>query len=80
MICVHGKCTIELDDGFDKQTVDLDSPSEGLLVTNCVWREMYNFENDAVLLVLASDHYKEDDYIRSYDSFIEYINNIGGQL
>ena len=56
--------------------VALDDPSEGLFVGDAVWREMYDFSHDAVLLVLASDYYDEQDYIRNYSDFIDYIGDV----
>lgn len=53
----------------------LDNPSEGLYVGPGTWREMYDFSERAVLLVLASEYYNEDDYIRDYGEFIQYINS-----
>lgn len=73
LICVKGKCTILLDDGKEKRDVILDNPNEGLYVRTNVWHEMYDFSKDAVLLVLASDYYDENDYIRSYEDFLSYI-------
>lgn len=70
LICIHGRCKILLDDGFDKENIILDKPYEGLYVENNMWREMYDFSDDAVLMVLASDLYDESDYIRSYDEFL----------
>lgn len=72
LICVHGSCTIHLDDGCECKEVILDSPEEGLYIANNVWREMYDFSEDAVLMVLASQLYDEDDYIRNYQEFIDY--------
>lgn len=76
LICIHGSCTICLDDGKEKANILLDKPNEGLYVTNCIWREMYNFSSDAVLMVLASEQYNESDYIRDYNAFLEYIAQI----
>lgn len=73
LICVSGSCKIMLDDGTDKEIVVLDKPFEGIFIENFIWREMYDFSKDAVLLVLASDIYREEDYIRDYDTFLEYI-------
>ena len=64
LICVHGQCKIHLDDGHSTAEVLLNKPYEGLYVTNNMWREMYDFSSDAVLLVLASELYDESDYIR----------------
>ena len=73
LICVHGSCKILLDNGTEKQIVTLDTPFEGLYVSNDMWREMYDFSPDAVLMVLASELYDEADYIRDYDDFLRYI-------
>lgn len=70
LVCVHGSCRIKLDNGYETETVLLDSPMEGLYISNDVWREMYDFSEDAVLLVLASEYYDEKDYIRDYDEFL----------
>lgn len=77
LICVHGSCKILLDDGMDRETVFLNDPSEGLYISNAVWREMYDFSEGAVLLVLASEHYDESDYIRNYDAFLQYVKQEG---
>lgn len=73
LICIHGSCKILLDDASEKHIVELSDPSEGLLIDHAVWREMYDFSPGAVLLVLASEHYSEDDYIRNYDQFLSYM-------
>ena len=73
LICIHGTCKILLDNGKEKKVVSLEKPYEGLYVSNNMWREMYDFSPDAVLMVLASDYYKEDDYIRNYDDFLKMI-------
>jgi len=73
-ICVKGSCTFVLDNGKNKEEIILDSPDHGLLIEGLIWREMYNFSPDCVLLVLASEHYDEDDYIRDYDRFLELAN------
>ncbi len=73
LICIHGSCKILLDNGTERETVFLDQPYEGLYIANDMWREMYDFSNDAVLMVLASDYYNEEDYIRNYDEFLSFI-------
>lgn len=73
MICIHGSCKILLDDGKEQEIVELNSQDKGMLIQNTVWREMYDFSPDAVLLVLASDYYDESDYIRSYDEFLNFL-------
>ncbi|OUN94012.1 sugar 3,4-ketoisomerase [Blautia sp. An46] len=76
LICVHGSCKILLDDGNDKETLVLDKPYEGLYIANDIWREMFDFSEDAVLLVLASQYYDENDYIRDYEKFLEYCGRV----
>ena len=73
LICVHGSCRILLDDGKERATVLLDQPNEGIYVSNVLWREMYDFSPDAVLMVLASEYYDEADYIRDYQEFLAFI-------
>ena len=69
MLCVTGSCKILLDDGFSRESVILDSPTKGLFLESLIWREMSEFSPDCVLLVIASEHYNEDEYIRNYDNF-----------
>lgn len=73
LICIHGKCTVVLDDGKEKITVELGNPNLGLYISNAIWREMADFSSDAVLLVLASEHYDENDYIRDYKEFLQFV-------
>ena len=77
LICIHGSCKILLDNGQEKKIVSLEKPYEGLYVSNAMWREMFDFSPDAVLMVLASELYDESDYIRNYDEFLEYVRNCG---
>ena len=74
LICIHGSCKLMLDNGKEKKIVSLEKPYEGLYISNNIWREMYDFSSDAVLMVLASDVYKEEDYIRNYDEFLKFVN------
>ena len=73
LICIHGSCKILLDDGKEKEVVELSTPNEGLYISNDMWREMFDFSSDAVLMVLASTYYDENDYIRDYESFKEFV-------
>lgn len=75
LICLSGSCKIHLDDGNSTKEVILDKPNIGLYLKNNVWREMYNFTEGSVLMVLASDLYNEDDYIRNYDDFINFLRS-----
>lgn len=73
LICIHGSCKILLDNGIEKEIVPLDDPSVGLFIGNNMWREMFDFSSDAVLMVLASEYYDESDYIRNYDDFLKFV-------
>lgn len=73
-ICLKGSCRFILDDGQHKEEVVLDSPTQGLIIEGLVWREMHDFSEDCVLLVLASEHFTEDDYIRDYGDFLKVVN------
>jgi len=74
LICIHGKCKVKLDNGKETKIVPLEKPYEGLYVTSGLWREMFDFSPDSVLMVLASELYDESDYIRNYDEFLDYIS------
>jgi dTDP-4-dehydrorhamnose 3,5-epimerase-like enzyme len=72
-VCVSGKCKIVMDNGLNKKDIWLDNPATGIIIPPMVWHEMQDFSEDCVLLVLASEHYDESDYIRNYETFIESI-------
>ncbi len=73
LICTSGSCKIHLDNGKETAEVLLDKPWQGLFIESDMWREMYDFSPDAVLMVLASEVYDESDYIRNYDEFIKFV-------
>jgi len=75
LICISGSCKILLDNGIEKEIVILDKKNLGLYIGSNIWREMFQFSEDAVLLVIASDYYDEKDYIRNYDEFLKFIQN-----
>tara|TARA_R110002012_G_scaffold199872_4_gene368812 strand:+ start:2383 stop:2790 length:408 start_codon:yes stop_codon:yes gene_type:complete len=72
-VCVTGRCRMILDNGQKKEEIWLDSPTKGLILENMIWHEMHDFSPDCVLLVLASEHYEESDYIRNYVDFTKNI-------
>lgn len=72
-IALRGSCRFLLDNGKEKTDVSLDNPAQGLLIESLIWREMYDFSEDCVLMVLANEHYDENDYIRNYDDFIKHV-------
>ena len=73
LVCVSGSCKVSLDNGVEKYEYTLNNPSAGLLIENLMWREMYDFSSDCVLMVLASENYDESDYIRDYDQFLNEV-------
>lgn len=77
LICIHGSCRILLDNGAEREEILLNKPYEGIYVGPDMWREMYDFSPDAVLLVLASQIYNESDYIRDYEQFIQSVHDRG---
>ena len=74
VVCVTGSCRFVLDNGKSREEIILDSAMIGLVIEDLTWREMHDFSQDCVLLVLASEHYDEADYIRDYDDFKEKVN------
>jgi len=72
-VCVNGSCKFLLDNGKEKQTVELNSPDVGLYIGKNIWREMYDFTPDCVLMVLANEYYNEEEYIRDYQRFLDSI-------
>jgi dTDP-4-dehydrorhamnose 3,5-epimerase-like enzyme len=74
-ICLSGSCKFFIKNGVTSQEYILDSPKIGLLIDSMVWREMHDFSENCVLMVIASNQYDEDDYIRDYDEFLEYVKN-----
>ncbi|PHV11413.1 sugar 3,4-ketoisomerase [Chitinimonas sp. BJB300] len=70
VVAVRGSCRFLLDDGHEQIELVLDNPAQGLLVEAMVWREMYDFSEDCVLMVLADSLYDESDYIRDKAQFL----------
>lgn len=75
LFCISGSCTIGLDDGTHQQKVHLDKPHIGVYLGHLLWHTMQDFSRDCIMLVLASDVYKEADYIRDYQTFKDYIKD-----
>lgn len=71
--CPHGVIEVVLDNGKNKKSHLLDSPSKLLLVGSGIWHDMYWKEESSILCVAASDFYCEDDYIRDYNEFLRYV-------
>lgn len=74
LIALSGSFEVVLDDGKERTRIMLNKPDKGLLIPTGVWRELENFSSGAVCLVLASEEFEEEDYIRDYQEFISYVN------
>ena len=74
LICTRGNCSIVVDDGTNRREIILNRPTLGLYIPPMTWLIQYKFSSDAILLVLASDVYKADDYIRDYDEYLDLIS------
>lgn len=74
IIATSGSFSVKLNDGKVKRTIILNRPYQGLLVVPGIWRELDDFSSGSVCLVLASNLFDEDDYIRNYDEFITFKN------
>lgn len=72
-ICLKGSCRFILDNGFQREEVVLNLPTKGLIINSLTWREMHDFSQDCILLVLASEYYDESDYIHSYQEFLNKV-------
>lgn len=73
LFCPHGEININIDNGWEIESVLLDDPSKGLIIKEGIWRTMEFITEGAVLCVVASEYYDESDYIRTYDEFIEHV-------
>jgi dTDP-4-dehydrorhamnose 3,5-epimerase-like enzyme len=76
LIALSGSFTVVLNDGKEKKSITLNKPNQGLLIPNGIWRELENFSSGSVCLVIASEVFEEEDYIREYDAFLLSKNGI----
>ena len=74
LINVAGQSKVRITDGREEFVAELDRPMMGVYIPKMVWKDMYDFSSDSVLLVLASTHYDGSEYIRDYGKYIEEIN------
>lgn len=75
LINVSGKSKVLVDDGRGNRKIYvLDKPNKGIYIPRMYWKEMFDFSNDAVLLVLSNERYDSKEYIRSYDMFLNLVN------
>lgn len=81
LINVSGQCKVKVKDGKGNEAdFLLNRPHTGIYLPQMIWKDMYAFSEDSVLLCLASEHYDPDEYIRNYDEFVQNVNEEGEQL
>ena len=69
LINVAGRSKVRITDSKEEFIVELDRPMMGVYIPRMIWKDMYDFSSDSVLLVLASTHYDNSEYIRDYDEY-----------
>ena len=74
LVALSGSFEVVLNDGNEEQIITLNKPFEGLLIKNEIWRELKNFSSGAVCLVVASEVFDEEDYIRDFNDFLSFVN------
>lgn len=74
LVALSGSFEVVLNDGNEEQIITLNKPFEGLLIKNEIWRELKNFSSGAVCLVVASEVFNEEDYIRDFKDFLSFVN------
>ncbi|MDY3774165.1 MAG: FdtA/QdtA family cupin domain-containing protein [Eubacterium sp.] len=73
LINVAGKSKVRITDGNEEIIVELNKPMMGVYIPKMIWKDMYDFSSDSVLLVLASTHYDGREYIRNYDDYLQIV-------
>ena len=77
LINVSGSSRVRVDNGSESAVIELNRPGMGIYLDKLVWKDMYDFSQDSVLLVLASTHYDAGEYLRSYEDYLKYIKDTG---
>ena len=75
LINVAGQSKVRITDGCEDFIVELNKPMMGIYIPKMIWKDMYDFSKDSVLLVLASTHYDGREYIRDFDEYLEVMKN-----
>lgn len=79
LINVSGTSKVKVDDGVNQKIFDLDRPHTGIYLPKLIWKDMYDFSPDSVLLVLSSEHYDDKEYIRNYEDYLKVVRSDGNQ-
>ncbi len=78
LVNVSGSSKVRIDNGEESVVVELNKPRMGVYIPNMVWKDMYDFSEDSVLLVLASRHYDGAEYIRNYEDYLKILEENRG--
>lgn len=73
LVNVSGTSKVKVDNGKESEIIELNKPRMGLYLSSMLWKDMYDFSEDSVLLVLANTHYDAKEYIRDYDEYISIV-------
>ena len=76
LINVAGQSKVRITDGREEYIVELNKPMMGVYIPKMIWKDMYDFSSDSVLLVLASTHYDGSEYIRNYDDYLKIMGEL----
>ena len=79
LVNVAGSSKVMITDGKKKEIVELNQPMEAIYIPRMIWKEMYDFSPDSVLLVLANTHYDSHEYIRNYEEYLKEMGVLGGK-
>ena len=74
MVVISGSCKVLVDDGHNKEIIELNHPNQALYLDKMVWKEMYDFSYNSVLLVISNQKYNENEYIRDYEEFLKAVS------
>lgn len=79
LVNVSGTSKVKIDNGAESRVILLDKPRMGLYLSPMVWKDMYDFSQDSILLVLASRHYDASEYIRNYSDYLSELERLKGE-
>lgn len=77
LVNVSGISKVRVDNGKESEIIELNKPRMGLYISSMLWKDMYDFSKDSVLLVLASRHYDAKEYIRNYEDYLAELKKVG---
>lgn len=79
LVNVAGTSKVKIDNGAQSKVIELNRPRMGLYISSMLWKDMYDFSQDSILLILASRHYDAEEYIRNYDDYLVELSKMEGE-